>query len=49
MEESGFPTKGKLVQWGLYIDAFRLDKNWSETRLYSELALLFKEALERPD
>lgn len=28
---------------------FRLDKNWSEARLYSELALLFKEALERPD
>lgn len=42
-------TKGNLVQRGLYIDAFRLDKNWSEARLYSELASLFKEALERPD
>ena len=40
--------KGNLVQRGLYIDAFRLDKNWSEARLYSELALLFKETLERP-
>ena len=40
--------KGNLVQRGLYIDAFQLDKNWSEARLYSELALLFKEALERP-
>jgi len=40
-------SKGNLVQRGLYIDAFRLDKNWSEARLYSELALLFKEALER--
>ena len=42
-------TKGNLVQRGLYIDAFRLDKNWSEAHLYSELASLFKEALERPD
>ena len=40
--------KGNLVQRGLYIDAFRLDKNWSEARLYSELALLFKETLECP-
>ena len=42
-------TKGNLVQRGLYIDAFPLDKNWSEVRLYSELASLFKEALERLD
>ena len=42
-------TKGNLVQRGLYIDAFRLDKNWSEARPYSELASLFKEALERLD
>ena len=42
-------TKGNLVQRGLYIDAFRLDKNWSEAHLYSELASLLKEALERPD
>ena len=41
--------KGNLFQMGLYIDAFQLDKNWSEARLYSEMALLFKEALERPD
>ena len=42
-------TKGDLVRRGLYIDAFKLDKNWSEARLYSELASLFKEALEQPN
>ena len=41
--------KRNLVQRGLYIDALWLDKNWSEARLYSELASLFKEALERLD
>ena len=41
-------AKANLVQRGLYVDAFKLNKNWSEARLYKELASLFKEALSRP-
>ena len=40
-------VKANLVQLGLYVDAFKLDKTWGEARLYSELATLFKEALGR--
>ena len=39
--------KATLVQLGLYVDAFKLDKTWGEARLYSELVTLFKEALGR--
>ena len=38
-------AKANLVQCGLYVDAFKLDKSWSEARLYMELASLFKETL----
>ena len=41
-------AKANLVQLGLYVDAFKLDKTWGEARLYVELAALFKEALNRP-
>ena len=41
-------AKANLVQRGLYVDAFKLDKNWGEARLNVELASLFKEALSRP-
>ena len=41
-------AKANLVQRGLYVDAFKLDKTWSEARLYVELASMFKEALNRP-
>ena len=34
-----------MVQRGLYVDAFKLDKSWSKARLYVELASLFKKAL----
>ena len=42
-------AKANLVQSGLYVDAFKLDKTLSEACLYVELASLFKEALSRPD
>ena len=41
-------VKANLVQRGLYVDTFKLDKNRGEARLYMELASLFKEALSRP-
>ena len=41
-------AKTKLVERRLYIDAFRLDKNWGEARLYSELSCLFENIL-KPD
>lgn len=41
-------AKANLVQRGLYVDAFELDKTWGEGRLYVELESLFKEALSRP-
>ena len=41
-------AKANLVQRGLYVDAFKLDKSWSEARLYVELASLFKEDLSCP-
>ena len=41
-------AKANLVQCGLYMDAFKLDKTWSEACIYVELASLFKEALSRP-
>lgn len=41
-------AKANLVQSGLYVDAFKLDKTSSEACLYVELASLFKEALSRP-
>ena len=41
-------AKVSLVEYGLYIDAFKLDKKWSEARLCSELANLFKHVLKRP-
>ncbi|KAL9976977.1 hypothetical protein ACROYT_G014328 [Oculina patagonica] len=40
-------AKATLVQPILYVDAFRLDKIWSEGRLYMKLVSLFKEALNR--
>jgi hypothetical protein len=41
-------AKTKLVERRLYIDAFRLDKNWGEARLYSELSCLLENIL-KPD
>lgn len=41
-------AKANLVESGLYVDAFKLDKTLSEACLYVELASLFKEALSRP-
>ena len=41
-------AKANLVQSGLYVDAFKLNKTLSEACLYVELASLFKEALRRP-
>ena len=40
-------AKALLVEYGLYIDAFKLDKKWSEARLCSELANLFEHVLKR--
>ena len=41
-------AKANLVQSGLYVDAFKLNKTLSEACLYVELASLFKEALRCP-
>ena len=41
-------AKTSLVENGLYVDAFKLDKTWSEARLRSELAALFEDAVKRP-
>ena len=41
-------AKANLVQSGLYVDAFKLNKTLSEACPYVELASLFKEALRRP-
>lgn len=39
-------AKASLVENGLYIDAFKLDKTWSEARLCSELAALFENVIK---
>lgn len=41
-------AKASLVENGLYVDAFKLDKTWSEARLCSELAALFEHVVKRP-
>lgn len=41
-------AKASLVENGLYVDAFKLDKTWSEARLCSELAALFEHVTKRP-
>ena len=42
-------TKASLVERGLYVDAFRLDKNWGEARWYTELLSLFERVLKFED
>ena len=42
-------AKASLVERGLYVDAFRLDKNWGEARLYTELFYLFQRVLKFED
>ena len=42
-------AKASLVEKGLYVDAFRLDKNWGEARLYTELFSLFQRVLKFED
>ena len=39
-------AKASLVENGLYIDAFKLNKTWSEARLCSELAALFENVMK---
>lgn len=39
-------AKALLVENGLYIDAFKLDKTWSEARVCSELAALFENVMK---
>ena len=39
-------AKASLVERGLYVDAFQLDKNWDEARLYTELFTLFQKVLK---
>ena len=41
-------AKSSLAENGLYVDAFKLDKTWSEARLCSELANLFEHVMKRP-
>ena len=41
--------KASLVERGLYVDAFQLDKNWSEARLYTELFSVFQRVLKLED
>ena len=39
-------AKVKLLERGLYVDCFKLDKEWGECRLYQELNDLFKDRLK---
>ena len=39
-------AKATLMEKGLYVDAFQLDKNWDEARLYNELFSLFEKVLK---
>lgn len=39
-------AKASLVENGLYIDAFKLEKTWSEAILCSELAALFENVMK---
>ena len=41
-------AKALLVENGFYVDAFKLDKTWSEARLCSELAALFENVMKLP-
>ena len=40
------PKPNWYVERRLYIDAFWLDKNWGEARLYSELSCMFEKICE---
>ena len=42
-------VKATLVERRLYVDAFRLDKNWDEARPYNELSCLFEKMLKPQD
>jgi hypothetical protein len=39
-------AKAGLVEKGLFVDAFHLDKKWDEARLYRELSSLFERVLD---
>jgi hypothetical protein len=38
------PTKSALIERGLFVDAFQLDKDWTESRLYNELSALLSDS-----